>query len=126
MSPTTAACLARKAYFATTAPPGRRELVTSPYPQYSMEELAIRRKIECLKHTHSHPQTKTSKYLSLVRRPKRDPTNCPVDETTLTYSYQCNIPGPIFSFRYNKNVPLYLYSQGNNNQTNSNLVKTIN
>ena len=118
----------RKLKFFNTPPP--RYTPISPYPQYTSEQLNMRRKIEILKYNNSVQNTKTNNltkketYALLARGSGNqysqttiqqaivnpmDLSACVVNDTKPTWSTACGIPGKPFILQYDPNVPLYNY-----------------
>lgn len=104
------------------APP--RLVPSSPYPQFTQHQLAMRRKVEILKYTNNEGAgtTKSQKWSGLVRSQSmsqyaiNNPTpdlavaSCPADELIPTLTTKCGVPGPAEYLYYDPAVPLYQYA----------------
>lgn len=109
--------------------PPTRFTPTSPYPTYTRFQLDMRRKTEILKYSAAKTNTKTNnftkseKWAQLVsgnfqRRTysQQEITNstnnlvdCSSNETLLTPTSSCGVPGPIMYLYNDPSVPLYNY-----------------
>jgi len=116
-------------------PPSRFSLV-SPYPQYTEDQLNMRRKAEVLQYRGNQQNTKTnsltkaerwaqlvngnyqSRYISQHAVAALTPQNnsslvCPYDEIIATPTSSSDVPGPVVYLHLDPAVPLYNYSSGN-------------
>lgn len=123
-------------------PPPLRLDVVSPYPQYTQQQLNMRRKIEVLQYntlnSKSKKLTKAERYTQLSQgiTQRRSYTNqqlddiangrfnCPSDSLLPTLTSSCDVPGPIETLQLDPNIPLYNYAGVLNyafSENNSNL-----
>ena len=98
--------------------PLQRFSLISPYPQYTVEQLNMRRKVEILKYSNVQSNTKTNnptkseRWASLMRTRTKNVINyeltppC-IPRPILTTS--CNVPGPPIYLQLDPTVPLYNY-----------------
>ena len=104
--------------------PPPRLFPPSPYPQFTIHQLAMRRKVEILKYSNNQGAgtTKSQKWSGLVRtqamsqyainHPSTSLTapSCPADELIPTSTTRCDVPGPPEYLYYDPTVPLYQYA----------------
>lgn len=102
-------------------PPPRLD-PSSPYPQFTVRQLAMRRKVEILKYSNNEGAgtTKSQKWSGLVRaqsmsqyainNPSSASATCPADELIPTLTTRCDVPGPAEYLYYDPAVPLYQYA----------------
>ena len=123
-------------------PPPLRLDVVSPYPQYTQQQLNMRRKIEVLQYntlnSKSKKLTKAERYTQLSQgiTQRRSYTNqqlddiangrfnCPSDSLLPTLTSSCDVPGPVETLQLDPNIPLYNYAGVLNyafSENNSNL-----
>ena len=114
---TASACAQRELYLSFRQHGPRVETV-SPYPQNTILQLDMRRKVEILKYkkqtSNSNVSTKAQKWKQVVRLSQKNPMSsknipCPSDALMPTPSSSCDIPGPIITLQYDPKVPLYKY-----------------
>jgi hypothetical protein len=137
-------CSQRKQSKLLSVPPIRLELQPSPYPAYNQQQLNMRRKIEILKYSGVHQNTKTNsqskyqKWSQIVRGKnnvsasllKNGTLDCSGDEYIPTPTSSCDVPGPVMILQYDDTVPLYNYATNINdyaiiNETITDLWKTF-
>lgn len=129
-------CAQRSQRRANKVPPIRLTL-TSPYPQFTQNQIDMRRKAEILKYDNSNQNkrlTKNEKWRQAVNKNTRNQMYsalvnydasgnytvtrkysrvCPDDRFISTPTYACDVPGPIMNLTYNSDVPLYNYATYN-------------
>ena len=112
-------------------PTDRLELQKSPYPEFTQQQLDMRRKAEILKYAANKQNTKTNvvtKAQTFANKMRQTGTisqatlnliarNTCADLATIpTPSSSCDIPGPVFIMRNDPTIPLYNYTAKTNNQ----------
>lgn len=141
-------CDLRKKWRLSTLPSIRLTL-TSPYPQFTQNQLDMRRKAEILKYDNLgqnkkltkkekwsqlvNVNTRNRRYVSLVNYDssgnytvtRKDSVLCPNDQFISTPTYASNIPGPIMNLTYDKSVPLYNYITNNDTYSIINTDQTL-
>ena len=102
--------------------PPPRLFPPSPYPLFTIHQLAMRRKVEILKYSNNEGAgtTKSQKWSGLVRtqsmsqyainNPTSSSATCPADELIPTSTTRCDVPGPAEYLYYDPAVPLYQYA----------------
>jgi hypothetical protein len=117
-------CQNRQTYLnnTSTLPKNRIEII-SPYPQYTQEQLNMRRKVEILKHTNSdsvlaNSLTKKQKWSTLNRKITTrfgNLTSCP-KRIQPTPTSSSDIPGPVVYLLEDDSIPLYNFATVQNYQ----------
>jgi hypothetical protein len=89
----------------------------SPYPQFTQQQLNMRRKVEILKYSSNTSSSQTN---NLTRKEKWAKISnakysgntlfCPGDAYLPTLSSSCDVPGPIVILQNNPTVPLYNFA----------------
>lgn len=102
----------RKRFLALLSPPTRYTPV-SPYPKYTKNQLDMRRKVEILQYKKNSTQAsqlnKSQRYSQIINASSRRGVICYNNESKLTPSSACDVPGPPCNFLLDKTVPLYNY-----------------
>ena len=125
----------RKLNFFNIPPP--RYTPVSPYPQYTPQQLDMRRKVEILKYNKQNSKgnnmTKSQAYSLLARSSvntnsysnftinqlqNNQSTTCVGDTTKPTWTTACGVPGKPMLLQYDPNVPLYNYINNATQDTN--------
>lgn len=114
----------RKLNFFNLPPP--RYTPVSPYPQYTKQQLDMRRKVEILKHNNKNTKgnnlTKKEAYSLLAKSTanqisqftiqqlqNQNTSTCITNSTKPTWTSACDVPGPPTLLQYDPTVPLYNY-----------------
>ena len=107
----------RRMYMSLSTPPIRyNNLESSPYPEYTSEQLNMRRKVEILKY-NKNGMSKKERQAAIARGNYRGSTLfCGLDSTPKPSS-AAGVPGPSVLLFEDPNVPLYNYA--NNTTTNA-------
>ena len=107
----------RRMYMSLSNPPLRyNNLESSPYPEYTSEQINMRRKVEILKY-NKNGMSKKERQAAIARGNYRGSTLfCGLDSTP-TPSSASGVPGPTVFLYEDPNVPLYNYA--NNTTTNA-------
>jgi len=107
----------RRMYMSLSTPPIRyNNLESSPYPEYTSEQLNMRRKVEILKY-NKNGMSKKQRQAAIARGNYRGSTLfCGLDSTPKP-SGAAGVPGPSVLLFEDPNVPLYNYA--NNTTTNA-------
>ena len=113
ISTTQNACNQRRINMLFNIPPVRLEKV-SPYPDYTSQQLNMRRKVEILKHnknsTKGRKLTAKETYALINRGNFRgNRLSCPEDSNIPLPTSRSGVPGPIMNLVEDKSVPLYNY-----------------
>lgn len=106
-------------------PSTRSELISTPYNDYTKNQLDMRRKVEILKYnsaqmsTQTNSLTKAQKWKNLVsgREPSISATTVAENQKCIgkvSSSSCCDVPGPIVQLYEDVNVPLYNYKSKQN------------
>ena len=108
-------CNQRKQYLLFNKPPIRYN-PPNPYPEFTQEQLNMRRKVEILKYKKNSTQapqlTKSQKLSQMLKRTSNlTRVVCPSDKYIPVLSTASDIPGPPVYLVEDDNVPLYKYSQ---------------
>jgi len=116
-------CHQRKLNMLFHVPTNREELI-KPDPNYTTEQLNMRRKVEILKYNKNtnknNSLTKKGNYAHLVRgNYKQNRMICENDHKIPTSSSKSDIPGPSIFLFEDKDVPLYNYNNTNIDRYNS-------
>ena len=103
--------------------PPPRLFPSSPYPQFTERQLAMRRKVEILKYSNNTGAgtTKSQKWSQISRtqtvsqytinnRAAAAAFSCPADELIPTSTTKCDVPGPEEFLYYDPTVPLYQHA----------------
>ena len=114
-------CKQRRRQLLFTIPPPRNT-IQSPYPQYTQQQLDMRRKAEILKYagnkqnTKTNSLTRTERYAQAMRNRNRvdltttvNNVSCPDDTIIYTSSSASGVPGPSIPLYLDNSVPLYNY-----------------
>jgi hypothetical protein len=105
--------LAQRNRFLSLQPPLPRLTPLSPYPQFTQEQLNMRRKVEILQYkknsTQTNQLTKQQKWSNLVNVALKT-KNCVSNQYFPTLSTACDVPGKPIFLQYDPNVPLYNYA----------------
>lgn len=129
----------------TNIPPARFTVI-SPYPQYTQQQLDMRRKTEILQYkgNSTNKHTKSERYSQLMKQKNQysvsvlnDISNNIITCTDIkllpSSSTQSDVPGPAITLQYNPSIPLYNYQNFNirnygiiDQQQQQYLVKTSN
>ena len=110
-----ALCSQRKQYQLFNKPPIRYN-PPNPYPEFTQEQLNMRRKVEILKYKKNSTQapqlTKSQKLSQMLKRTSNlTRIVCPSDKYIPVLSTASDIPGPPVYLVEDDNVPLYKYAQ---------------
>jgi hypothetical protein len=115
MATITDLCNQRKQYLLFNKPT-IRYTPPNPYPDYTQEQLNMRRKVEILKYNKNSTQgpllTKAQKLSQMLKRTSNlTRLVCPNDKNIPVLSTASGIPGPPIYLVEDDNVPLYKYAQ---------------
>ena len=119
-------CSQRRAWQMLPAPIRYTSETQTPYPEFTQDQLNMRRKTEILKYksnasnTKTNSLTKAQQYAQIVNGPNTisnyaiylnniNNRTCPDDSTIPTPTTSSNVPGPIINLTYNPEIPLYKY-----------------
>ena len=93
----------------------RTTIFPGPYPEYTSNELNIRRKAEILKYNkNSTNLTNKMSWKNLNFNQLKNKRVCLNNNNLVVSSTRSDIPKPIVDLTLNPNIPLYLYKNTNN------------
>jgi hypothetical protein len=128
----TSICAQRKQQMLFNTPLSRFNPI-SPYPQFTQDQLDMRRKAEILKYSSSSSSSQTN---NLTRKEKWAKISnakyngntlfCPGDLSLPTLSSSCDVPGPITILQNISSVPLYNYATRTNSFASDNSTTATN
>jgi hypothetical protein len=116
----TDACRQRQIFLMATAslPKNRIEMQASPYvnTSYTQSKLDMRRKAEILQHNRNASKigglSQSQKYANAINKnAKAVTTTCGSDLYLPSLSSSCDVPGPVITLQYDKDIPLYNYAK---------------
>lgn len=107
----------RRMWLTYSTPPVRYDnLASSPYPDFTSEQLNMRRKVEILKYNKNRLSKKEREAL-ISRGNYRGNTIFCSNDNIVVPSSAAGVPGPSIDLFEDKNVPLYMYAS--NTSTNA-------
>ena len=110
--------LAQRRRFLSILTPLPRYTPTSPYPQFTREQIDMRRKTEVLQYKKNSTQgsqlTKSQRWSQLNNANNKRSIICNKNYSVATSTTSCDVPGPPIFLLHDPTVPLYNYATNQN------------
>jgi hypothetical protein len=116
--------LAQRNRFLSLLTPPARYTPVSPYPQYTKQQLDMRRKVEILQYKKNTTQvsrpTKSQKWSQIANAPTNRYVACNKNPYASSPTTACDVPGPVINLTYDPSIPLYNYATNQDAYANFN------